>query len=90
MPLPWKVHGRPLRNLRQWPGEETPRTPAVLFGQNLAQTNRDAMRKALAAAKAAVLRQDDKHICDVYNSRTIVPGSNEMAICYASDKRLGF
>lgn len=70
--------------------EETPRTPAVLFGQNLAQTNRDAMRKALAAAKAAVLRQDDKHICDVYNSRTIVPGSNEMAICYASDKRLGF
>lgn len=70
--------------------EEPPRAPAILFGQNLAQTNRAAMRKALSAAGTAVLRQDDAHICDVYNSRKIVPGSSEMAICYGPDKRLGF
>lgn len=70
--------------------DEPPRAPAILFGQNLAETGRDAMRKALATAKAAILRQDDKHICDVYNSAAIVPGSSEMAVCYAPDKRLGF
>lgn len=79
-----------IAELETMAAEDSPRAPAVLFGQNLAQTDRVAMRGALAAARAPILRQDDKHICDVYNSATIVPGSNEMAICYAADKRLGF
>lgn len=70
--------------------EEPPRAKAVLFGQDLSETGRDEMRKALEAAKAAVLRQEDGHLCDVYNSGAIVPGSSEMAICYAPDKKLGF
>lgn len=70
--------------------EDSPRPQAVLFGQDLAETTRDEMRKALATAKADILRQEDGHLCDVYNSRSIVPGSSEMAVCYAPDKRLGF
>lgn len=63
---------------------------AILFGQKLSESKRDAMRGALKKAGAPPRREDDAHICDVYDSTKIVPGSNEMAICYGPDSRLGF
>lgn len=63
---------------------------AVLFGQKLSESKRDAMRGALKKAGAPAKREDDAHICDVYDSTKIVPGSNELAICYGPDSRLGF
>lgn len=62
----------------------------VLFGQKLSESKRDAMRMALKKAGAPAKREDNAHICDVYDSTKIVPGSNEMAICYGPDSRLGF
>lgn len=70
--------------------ENKKRHDAVLFGQKLDETSRKAMREALKKAGAAVKRQDDKHICDVYDSSKVVPGSGEMAVCYGPDGRLGF
>lgn len=66
------------------------KTPVALFGQNLAQTDRDQMRGALKKAGARASREDDLHICDVYDAANIVPGAGEMAICYGPDKRLAF
>lgn len=63
---------------------------AILFGQNLSESKRDAMRQALKKSGAPAKREDDKHICDVYDSAKVVPGSSEMAICYGPDSRLGF
>lgn len=70
--------------------EAPPKAGAVLFGQKLEEVKRPAMRAALKKAGAKVKRQDDRHICDVYDSATVVPGSGEMAICYGPDGRLGF
>lgn len=63
---------------------------AVLFGQKLAETNRKNMRAALKKAGATPKREADSHICDVYDSTKIVPGTNEMAVCYGQDGKLGF
>lgn len=65
-------------------------TEAVLFGQKLAETNRAAMREALKKAGTLPKREDNNHICDVYDSSKAVPGSGEMAVCYGPDNRLGF
>lgn len=70
--------------------EEPGRQEAVLFGQKLSETDRTAMRNALKQAGAIIKRQDDAHICDVYDSSKVVPGSGEMAVCYGPDNRLGF
>lgn len=70
--------------------EQPPKGNAVLFGQKLDEVKRPEMREALKKAGAKIKRQDDSHICDVYDSTTTVPGSNEMAICYGPDNRLGF
>lgn len=69
---------------------EPPKAGAVLFGQKLDEVNRVQMRAALQKAGAKIKRQDDTHICDVYDSAATVPGSGEMAVCYGPDGRLGF
>lgn len=63
---------------------------AALFGQKLDATNRDDMRAALQKAGAKIKTADDKHICDVYEAGSLVPGAGEMAICYGPDKKLAF
>lgn len=70
--------------------ESPQKSGAILFGQKLNESKRDAMRAALKKAAAPVKREDDAHICDVYDSTKVVPGSSEMAICYGPDSRLAF
>lgn len=66
------------------------KTSASLFGQTLDKTDRDKMREALKKAGAKAKREDEEHICDVYEGTNIVPGAGEMAVCYGPDKRLAF
>lgn len=70
--------------------DNPPKGQAVLFGQKLDEATRSAMRAALKKAGAKIKRETDTHICDVYDSSAIVPGSSEMAVCYGPDQRLGF
>lgn len=63
---------------------------AALFGQKLNETSRTAMREAIKKSGAKVKREDNAHICDIYDSTAAVPGSGEMAVCYGPDQRLGF
>ncbi len=79
-----------VKELESMAKEQPPKAGAVLFGQKLDEVTRGEMRAALHNAGAKVKRQDDKHICDVYDSASIVPGSGEMAICYSPDGQLGF
>lgn len=70
--------------------EDSPKVNAVLFGQNLSETKRMEMRNALQKAKVSKKREDDSHICDIYDPGKLIPGSTEMAICYGPDNKLGF
>lgn len=70
--------------------EAPPKATAVLFGQKLDETTRPAMREALKKAGAIIKRQDNAHICDIYNPDKTVPGATEMAVCYGPDNKLGF
>lgn len=70
--------------------ENPPKTNAVLFGQKLDEATRDGMRQTLKKVGARPKREDDNHICDVYEAANVVPGASEMAICYGPDKRLAF
>lgn len=81
-----------MKDLRAMAGKKALSPDAVLFGQNLARTDRTAMRGALAAGKVPPVREDAAHICDVYDVRAIVPGATEMAVCYGpgTPQPLGF
>lgn len=79
-----------IEELESMARDAPPKSPAVLFGQKLDETRRPTMRQALQKAGAKARRQDNKHICDVYDSTKVVPGSSEMAVCYGPDERLGF
>lgn len=71
--------------------KESPKpAQAILFGQKLDETDRAAMRESLKKAGAKIKREDDQHICDVYETTGIVPGASEMAICYGPENKLGF
>ncbi|MDR0239578.1 MAG: sel1 repeat family protein, partial [Deltaproteobacteria bacterium] len=56
--------------------------PFSLFGQRLDNTERTAMRKALLAAKASLVREEDTYACDIYRVAETVPGASELAACY--------
>lgn len=71
-----------IAELRAMARANPPRANAVLFGQELETANRAGMRAALKKAGAQATREDDRHICDVYSARNIVPGASEMAVCY--------
>lgn len=81
-----------MKDLRAMAGKKASSPDAVLFGQNLARTDRTAMRAALAAGKVPAVREDAAHICDVYDVRKVVPGATEMAVCYGpgTPQPLGF
>lgn len=66
------------------------KAPAALFGQMLDNTDRTKMRDSLKKTAASAKREDDNHICDVYDAAKIVPGAGEMAICYGPKGQLGF
>lgn len=70
--------------------EAPKKADAILFGQKLDESGREAMRSALKKAGAPAKREDNAHICDVYDSSKVVPGSSEIAICYGPDSKLGF
>lgn len=70
--------------------ENPPKATAVLFGQKLDQTDRKTMRESLKKSGAVAKREDDQHICDVYETAKIVPGANDMAVCYGPSGALGF
>jgi len=56
--------------------------PFALFGQRLDSAERTAMRKALLAARASAVREDDQYACDIYRVTEAVPGAAELAACY--------
>jgi TPR repeat protein len=60
--------------------------PFALFGQRLDSAERATMRKALATARAAPVREDDKYACDIYQVTEAVPGAQELAACYGPQK----
>lgn len=64
--------------------EATPerRANAVLFGQRLDGTDRPRMRAALKQAGAEPEREKDSYPCDVYKGGKLVPGAEQMGICY--------
>ena len=69
--------------------------PFSLFGQRLDSAERTGMRKALLAARASAVREEDKYACDIYRVAETVPGASELAACYGpqnADKKapLGF
>ena len=55
---------------------------AVLFGLRLDGADRPAMRAALKQAGAVPEREKDGYICDVYKGGKLIPGANQMAMCY--------
>lgn len=63
---------------------------AVLFGQNLDETSRPAMREALARAQVGVERENGNFICDIYSVDKAVPGAKSLAACYGPNEQLGF
>lgn len=66
------------------------KSQAILFGQQLDQTNRRLMRDSLKKTGAVAIRENDSQICDVYQGSPVVPGATEMAVCYAPAGQLGF
>ncbi|MDR1660162.1 MAG: sel1 repeat family protein [Desulfovibrio sp.] len=85
-------HAQAIRDLEELSGEASKRQPAMLFGQKLDDTDRNAMRAALHGAGVPVVREDDGFICDIYDARGLIQGAGEMAACYAPGKSapLGF
>lgn len=79
-----------IKELEDLARENPPKGSANLFGLKLDETSREALRAALKKGGAAAKREDDSHICDVYDVAKTVPGAGEMAACYGPSGRLGF
>lgn len=60
---------------------------AVLFGLRLDGADRAAMRTALKQAAAVPEREKDGYICDVYKGGKLIPGADQMAMCYGPGER---
>uniref|UniRef100_UPI0026221BAF tetratricopeptide repeat protein n=1 Tax=uncultured Desulfovibrio sp. TaxID=167968 RepID=UPI0026221BAF len=60
---------------------------AVLFGLRLDGADRAAMRTALKQAGAVPEREKDGYICDVYKGGKLIPGADQMAMCYGPGDR---
>lgn len=59
-----------------------PRAEAVLLGQRLDSTNREAMRAVLKKYGAKPVREDAAYICDIYEAGRIAPGAHRLSACY--------
>lgn len=70
--------------------EQPAKAVAILFGHKLDEVDRAAMQTTLKNSGAKAKREDDSHICDIYEANGIIPGASEMAVCYGPDKKLGF
>lgn len=71
--------------------QETPvHGNAVLFGQKLDESSRKEMRESLRKAGASVKREENGHICDIYDVAKTVPGASDMAVCYSPADKLAF
>lgn len=79
-----------IKELEDMAREDPPKAAAALFGQKLDETKRTAMRDALKKINTTVKREEDTHICDVYDVTKTVPGAGEMAACYGPSGRLAF
>lgn len=79
-----------IKELEEMAREDPPKANAVLFGQKLDESSRKDLREALKKMSAPIKREEDSHICDVYDVTKIVPGAGEMAACYGPSGRLGF
>ncbi|MBO5489922.1 MAG: sel1 repeat family protein, partial [Desulfovibrio sp.] len=71
-----------MRALEDMARESGPRPEAVLFGQRLDNTDRKARREALKRFGDKIIREDDAHICDMYEAGSAAPGARRMALCY--------
>ena len=60
---------------------------AVLFGLRLDGADRAAMRTALKQAAVVPEREKDGYICDVYKGGKLIPGADQMAMCYGPGER---
>lgn len=60
---------------------------AVLFGLRLDGADRASMRTALKQAGAVPEREKDGYICDVYKGGKLIPGADQMAMCYGPGER---
>ena len=81
-----------IRELEELARETPPKAEGVLFGLRLDNANRDQVRQAMKKVGVNATRQDDNFICDLYDARKAVPGSEQMAVCYGPGKPqpLGF
>lgn len=79
-----------IAELEEMARDSPPKSQAVLFSQKLDATNRNAMREALKKSATPAKREDNDHICDVYDVTKTVPGASEMAVCYGPQDRLAF
>lgn len=79
-----------IQELEEMARENPPKGSANLFGLKLDETNRRNLRNSLQKMAAASKREDDSHICDVYDVAKVIPGAGEMAACYGPSGQLGF
>lgn len=79
-----------IRELEDMARENPPKGSANLFGLKLDETNRRSLRNSLQKMSASSKREDDTHICDVYDVAKVIPGAGEMAACYGPSGQLGF
>lgn len=79
-----------INELEEMARENPPAAGAVLFGLNLASTDRRSMRAALTKAGIKAERENGNFICDLYRAGAVVPGASSMAACYGPDGQLGF
>ena len=81
-----------IRELEELAKETPPKAEGVLFGLRLDNANREQVRQAMQKVGVNATRQDDNFICDLYDARKAVPGSEQMAVCYGPGKPqpLGF
>ncbi|MBR4742422.1 MAG: sel1 repeat family protein [Desulfovibrio sp.] len=84
-------HEGAIAELAEMAPEDASSRGIALFGQRMDQTNRKKMRKALKDSGVPEIRLDDKYICDIYDVRKIVPGAQQMTVCYGpKEADLGF
>lgn len=79
-----------IQELEDMARDNPPKGSANLFGLKLDETNRQSLRNSLQKMAASSKREDNSHICDVYDVAKVIPGAGEMAACYGPSGRLGF
>lgn len=81
-----------IRELVELAKDNPPKAEGVLFGLRLDNADRQQVRGAMQKVGVVATRQDDNFICDLYDARKAIPGSQQMAVCYGpgQPQPLGF